>query len=53
MDKFAVSDIGKSMRNFRKRGPEQIRPAVEAFAELCLATRPGDHFFKRVGKSNE
>ena len=26
------------------RGPEQIRTAVEAFAELCLATRPQDHF---------
>ena len=27
------------------RGPERIRTAVEAFAELCLATRPQDHFF--------
>ncbi len=26
------------------RGPEQIRTAVEAFAELCLATRPQDLF---------
>lgn len=25
-------------------GPERIRTAVEAFAELCLATRPQDHF---------
>ena len=25
-------------------GPEQIRTAVEAFAELCLATRPQDLF---------
>ncbi|MCW3087760.1 MAG: hypothetical protein JWQ78_1146 [Sediminibacterium sp.] len=25
-----------------KRGPERIRTAVEAFAELCLATRPQD-----------
>ena len=23
-------------------GPERIRTAVEAFAELCLATRPQD-----------
>ena len=29
----------------RKRGPERIRTAVEAFAELCLATRPRDHLF--------
>ena len=28
------------------RGPDQIRTGVEAFAELCLATRPQDHFFK-------
>ena len=26
------------------RGPERIRTAVEAFAELCLATRPQDLF---------
>ena len=26
------------------RGPERIRTAVEAFAELCLAARPQDHF---------
>ena len=25
------------------RGLERIRTAVEAFAELCLATRPQDH----------
>ena len=25
-------------------GSEQIRTAVEAFAELCLATRPQNHF---------
>ena len=24
------------------RGPERIRTAVRAFAELCLATRPQD-----------
>jgi hypothetical protein len=28
---------------FIGRGPERIRTAVEAFAELCLATRPQDH----------
>lgn len=27
------------------RGPERIRTAVEAFAELCLATRPQDLFY--------
>ena len=27
----------------RKRGSDQIRTGVEAFAELCLATRPKDH----------
>ncbi len=27
------------------RGPERIRTAVEAFAELCLATRPQDHIY--------
>ena len=26
------------------RGPERIRTAVEAFAELCLATRPRNQF---------
>ncbi len=29
------------------RGPERIRTAVEAFAELCLATRPQDPFGTR------
>ncbi len=28
------------------RGPEQIRTAVRAFAELCLATRPQDPIIK-------
>ncbi len=28
-------------------GPERIRTAVEAFAELCLATRPQDHSYFR------
>ena len=27
---------------FTQRGPDQIRTGVEAFAELCLATRPQD-----------
>ena len=27
------------------RGPERIRTAVQAFAELCLATRPRDRIF--------
>ncbi len=27
------------------RGPERIRTAVQAFAELCLATRPQDLLF--------
>jgi hypothetical protein len=27
------------------RGLERIRTAVEAFAELCLATRPQDHLY--------
>ena len=29
------------------RGPERIRTAVAAFAELSLATRPQDHFEQR------
>ena len=28
------------------RGFERIRTAVEGFADLCLATRPPDHFFR-------
>ena len=27
-------------------GPERIRTAVEAFAELCLATRPQDQLIQ-------
>lgn len=27
-------------------GLERIRTAVEAFAELCLATRPRDHSYE-------
>lgn len=34
-----------------KRGPERIRTAVGAFAELCLTTRPQDLLsFFRVAK---
>jgi hypothetical protein len=29
-------------------GLERIRTAVEAFAELCLATRPQDHIYLRI-----
>ena len=32
-------------------GPEQIRTAVEAFAELCLATRPQDHLIDLNGEN--
>ena len=35
-----------------KRGPDRIRTDVEAFAELCLATRPQDHFDSRKNKLN-
>lgn len=38
---------------FLTRGPEQIRTAVEAFAELCLTTRPRDLILKKVYKSKE
>ena len=38
--------VTKKPLHFREealyRGPERIRTAVEAFAELCLATRPQD-----------
>ena len=30
--------------DFKRGGPERVRTAVEAFAELCLATRPQDLF---------
>ncbi len=30
------------------RGPERIRTAVGAFAELCLATRPQDRYTRTV-----
>ncbi len=29
-------------------GPERIRTAVQGFADLCLATRPQDHFYTGV-----
>ena len=34
------------------RGPERIRTAVGAFAELSLATRPRDHFNFKFGISD-
>jgi hypothetical protein len=33
---------------FALGGPERIRTAVEAFAELCLATRPQDLLFTNL-----
>jgi hypothetical protein len=33
------------------RGPERIRTAVAAFAELSLATRPQDHYYFIVCRS--
>ena len=43
--------VTKKPLHFREealyRGPERIRTAVEAFAELCLATRPQDPFGTR------
>jgi hypothetical protein len=33
---------------FYFRGPERIRTAVRAFAELCLATRPQDLFIFEI-----
>ncbi len=35
------------------RGPEQIRTAVAAFAELSLATRPQDLFETRRKDTNK
>jgi hypothetical protein len=32
-------------------GPERIRTAVEAFAELCLATRPQDQNLYNSGQN--
>jgi hypothetical protein len=41
------------MRWFFCGGPERIRTAVGAFAELCLATRPQDQFeFAKIAKRN-
>ena len=37
-----ISQIKKD----KKRGSERIRTAVRAFAELCLAARPPDHYLK-------
>ena len=33
-------------------GVERIRTAVQAFAELCLATRPRRHFKRATNLSN-
>ena len=34
-------------------GSEQIRTAVEGFADLCLATRPRNHTASAAAKINE
>lgn len=31
-----------------RRGRERIRTAVRGFADLCLATRPRDHYFRNA-----
>jgi hypothetical protein len=36
----------KGLRFVIPGGSEQIRTAVEGFADLCLTTRPRNHFFK-------
>jgi hypothetical protein len=36
-----------------ERGPERIRTAVRAFAELCLATRPQDPLSKNSKVKND
>ncbi len=41
--KQKTQSIDYQMIAFVLRGLERIRTAVEAFAELCLATRPQDH----------
>jgi hypothetical protein len=33
-------------------GPDQIRTGVGAFAELCLATRPQDHYLISIFRFN-
>jgi hypothetical protein len=42
---FPKKQIRITSRDSYFRGPERIRTAVEAFAELCLATRPQDLIF--------
>ena len=34
-------------------GSEQIRTAVEAFAELCLATRPQNRLYQKLSFNME
>ena len=45
--KQKTQSIDYQMIAFVLRGLERIRTAVEAFAELCLATRPQDHIYLR------
>ena len=45
--KQKTQSIDYQMIAFVLRGLERIRTAVEAFAELCLATRPQDPFGTR------
>src|SRR5205814_9997706 len=40
---FAIKKTKRKSFRFPLRGPERIRTAVGAFAELSLATRPQDH----------
>ena len=53
MDKEAIIPITceyfiktKGLLNVIPGGSEQIRTAVEGFADLCLTTRPRNHFFR-------
>lgn len=47
--KSELEDTKKPLRKceeaFLFRGRERIRTAVQGFADLCLATRPRDHYF--------
>ena len=47
---FPKKQIRITSRDSYFRGPERIRTAVGAFAELCLATRPQDLYFKSAQK---
>ena len=53
MPEIINSNVIKTKKGCRKnrqpfRGRERIRTAVQAFAELCLATRPPDHWIANV-----